>query len=379
MDFRRTSTRRGTNACHRTSARRQTFIRRWTYALCWTAVGLLPDDKFPPNIGLTPVAGLLPVDGLSSYAGLMPVTELLPVDRLSSDEGLTPVAGLLPVGELWSDIYPTPDLRPSSDFQSPSLVDNRSSNICRLLRSLQLPSPTTALPDLLCEPTANLSWSWDLLQEKRHRSAHQISAKSLYFCIIINTASLFKNSFDTNNSTHFPPIIGQLYQTDQINNKASNEQRRFEIRDTYQLSLLPLSRNLNGLHLSLHLIRLCVLRQSESAEELTAAALDSMPAIAILLLLLLPLAAYLENSAFHDLDLNLLLLDAGEIGLEDMRLRRLLPIDACVGEGRNLVRVIGAWSGEGVVEDGGDALEWVPDVEGEGIEDVAPANDRHLF
>ncbi|KAH0464965.1 hypothetical protein IEQ34_005068 [Dendrobium chrysotoxum] len=126
-------------------------------------------------------------------------------------------------------------------------------------------------------------------------------------------------------------------------------------------------------------IHLRVLRQSESAEELTAAALDSMPAIALLLLLLLPLAADLENAAFHDLNLNLLLLDAREIGLEDVRLRRFLPVDACVGESRNLVRVIGAWSGEGVVEDGGDALEWVPDVEGEGVEDVAPANDRHLF
>ncbi|KAH0465599.1 hypothetical protein IEQ34_005702 [Dendrobium chrysotoxum] len=126
-------------------------------------------------------------------------------------------------------------------------------------------------------------------------------------------------------------------------------------------------------------IHLRVLRQSESAEELTAASLDSMPAIALLLLLLLPLAADLQNAAFHDLDLNLLLLDAREIGLEDVRLRRFFPVYACVGEGRNLVRVIGAWSGEGVVEDGGDALEWVPDVEGEGVEDVAPANDRHLF
>ncbi|KAH0465821.1 hypothetical protein IEQ34_005924 [Dendrobium chrysotoxum] len=113
-----------------------------------------------------------------------------------------------------------------------------------------------------------------------------------------------------------------------------------------------------------HLIHLHVLRKSESAKELTAVALDAMPAIGFLFLFLFPLAADLKDSAFHDFDLNLLFFYAGEIGLEYMRLRGLFPVDACVGEGRRLVRVIGAWGGESVVEEGGETLEWVPEVEG---------------
>ena len=63
-----------------------------------------------------------------------------------------------------------------------------------------------------------------------------------------------------------------------------------------------------------------------------------------------------------------------------MRLRRLLPVDTRVGEGRRL----GARSGEG--GGAGEAMEWVPHVEGEGVEDVGSSpgaeetwNQRHCY
>ncbi|KAH0465648.1 hypothetical protein IEQ34_005751 [Dendrobium chrysotoxum] len=82
------------------------------------------------------------------------------------------------------------------------------------------------------------------------------------------------------------------------------------------------------LHGCFRLIHLHVLRQWELAEELTVASLKSMPAMVLLLLLPLLLAADLEDAAFHDLDLNLLLFDAREIGLDDVSLQLLLLVEA---------------------------------------------------
>ena len=83
----------------------------------------------------------------------------------------------------------------------------------------------------------------------------------------------------------------------------------------------------------LHLVRLGVLRQAEPAEELAAAALDAVPLVVLVLLLLTALAADDQDVAVLHLDLDLLLLDTGEVGLEDVRLGGLLPVDARVGEG----------------------------------------------
>uniref|UniRef100_A0A0A9BP14 Uncharacterized protein n=1 Tax=Arundo donax TaxID=35708 RepID=A0A0A9BP14_ARUDO len=63
-----------------------------------------------------------------------------------------------------------------------------------------------------------------------------------------------------------------------------------------------------------------------------------------------------------------------------MSLGRLLPVDARAGEGRGLRDRGGAWEGrEEAAAAGaeGEALERVPEVEGEGVERAAPANQRH--
>ncbi|KAK3028601.1 hypothetical protein RJ639_039944 [Escallonia herrerae] len=87
------------------------------------------------------------------------------------------------------------------------------------------------------------------------------------------------------------------------------------------------ARNVNGLHIrllnlllwnsdcqhavlhgGLHLIHLGILRQPEPAEEPPAAPLHAAPPLVLLFLLLVPLSADLEHSAFLDLHLHLLLL-----------------------------------------------------------------------
>ncbi|CAL9040340.1 unnamed protein product [Musa banksii] len=96
------------------------------------------------------------------------------------------------------------------------------------------------------------------------------------------------------------------------------------------------------LHGRLHLIHLGILWQPESPQELAAAPLHAMPLVALLLLLLAPLAADLENPAFLHLHLHLLLLRPRQVGLEDVSLRRLLPVDACVSEGGCVAHEAGA-------------------------------------
>jgi len=62
-----------------------------------------------------------------------------------------------------------------------------------------------------------------------------------------------------------------------------------------------------------------------------------------------------------------------------VRLRRLLPVDARVGDRRRLVRDLGARKGKG-------SFERVPHFKGEGVEDVGPSpcaeetwNERHCL
>ncbi|KAH0465632.1 hypothetical protein IEQ34_005735 [Dendrobium chrysotoxum] len=110
------------------------------------------------------------------------------------------------------------------------------------------------------------------------------------------------------------------------------------------------------LHGRSRLIHLHVLWLWESVKELTVASLKSMPTMDQFLLLPFLLIADLEDAAFHDLDLNILLFDAREFNLEDVSLRRLLPLEARVGEGRNLSHEIGARSVDSVVGEGGEAL-----------------------
>ncbi|KAH0465191.1 hypothetical protein IEQ34_005294 [Dendrobium chrysotoxum] len=74
-----------------------------------------------------------------------------------------------------------------------------------------------------------------------------------------------------------------------------------------------------------------------------------MPTMDLLLLLPLLLAADLEDTAFHDLYLNILLFEAGEIGLDNVSLWRLPPIEERVDEDRNLRHEIGARSIDGVM------------------------------
>ncbi|RLN24647.1 hypothetical protein C2845_PM07G03440 [Panicum miliaceum] len=126
------------------------------------------------------------------------------------------------------------------------------------------------------------------------------------------------------------------------------------------------------LQAGLHLVRLGVLRQAEPAEELAAAALDAVPLVVLVLLLPAALAADDQDVAFLHLDLDLLLLDAGEVGLEDVRLGRLLPVDACTGEGGG----VAARRRDGRDQGAEDAVEGVPEV-GEGVEHVAAPHERH--
>ena len=133
------------------------------------------------------------------------------------------------------------------------------------------------------------------------------------------------------------------------------------------------------LHSSLNLIDFGVLRQPEAAEEAAAATLHAVPLVVLVLLLLRPLAADLKHPPLLDLHLHLFLLQPREIRFEHVRLRRLLPVDARVGDRRRLARDLGARKGE-------CGFEWVPHVKGEGVEDVGPSpcaeetwNERHRF
>ncbi|KAF3772077.1 hypothetical protein EJ110_NYTH58817 [Nymphaea thermarum] len=137
------------------------------------------------------------------------------------------------------------------------------------------------------------------------------------------------------------------------------------------------------LHRCPHLIHLGVLRQSEPAEELALAPLDAVPAIVLLLELLAPLAADLKDAALLDLHLHLLFPEAREVGLEDVGFGRLLPINLSVNERRHLAPEGRAGLREGAGAEG-EALKGIPDIEGEGVEDVAATtqeawNQRHLL
>jgi hypothetical protein len=139
----------------------------------------------------------------------------------------------------------------------------------------------------------------------------------------------------------------------------------------------------DGEHAVLHgradLLRLGVVRQPEPAQEPAAAALHAVPGVGLLLLLLVALAADLEHVAVFDLHLHLLLLEPRHVGLEHVRLRGLLPVDAGAGEGGHLR--VGAYKrGEETAAAAGaqgETLEGVPEVDGEGVEHVAAADQRH--
>lgn len=126
------------------------------------------------------------------------------------------------------------------------------------------------------------------------------------------------------------------------------------------------------LHRGLDLIRLGVRRQGESAQELAAAALDAVPGVGLLLALSGALAADLEDRSVLHLDLDVLLVQAGEIGLEDMSFGGLLPVDAGVSDGREGRVVPEAEAGEGEARVEGEELEGVAGAKGEGIEEAAP-------
>jgi hypothetical protein len=131
------------------------------------------------------------------------------------------------------------------------------------------------------------------------------------------------------------------------------------------------------LHGRLDLLRLGVLGEPESAHELAAAALHAVPGVRLLLLLLVALAADLENVAVLDLHLHLLLLQPRDVRLEHVRLGSLLPVESRPREGRGL-GVRGDTREEvAVARAEGEALERVPEVEGEGVEHVAAADQRH--
>jgi hypothetical protein len=131
------------------------------------------------------------------------------------------------------------------------------------------------------------------------------------------------------------------------------------------------------LHGCLDLLRLGILRQPEPAKELAAAALHPVPLVVLRLLLLVALAADLEDVAVLDLHLHFLLLQPWDIGLEHVRLRNFLPVDARAGEGRYLGVRRGAREEAAAAGAEGEALEGVPEVEGEGVEHVAAADQRH--
>jgi hypothetical protein len=176
-------------------------------------------------------------------------------------------------------------------------------------------------------------------------------------------------------------------------------ERTAETRQHAETTRRALARDLNGLgfrlldlllghsdgeHAVLHgrldLLRLGVLRQPEPAKELAAAALHPVPLVVLLLLLLVALAADLEDVAVLDLHLHLLLLEPWDIGLEHVRFRSLLPVDARAGEGRCRGVRSGAWEeADAAAGAQGEALEGVPEVEGGGVEHVAAASQRHCL
>lgn len=91
------------------------------------------------------------------------------------------------------------------------------------------------------------------------------------------------------------------------------------------------------LHGRLHLIQHDVLRQPESPEELAAASLHSMPFTILLLALSAPLSTYFEHLSFFELHFHLFLVESRKVGLEDVGISRLLPVDPSVGDGGDIV------------------------------------------
>ena len=93
-------------------------------------------------------------------------------------------------------------------------------------------------------------------------------------------------------------------------------------------------------------------------------------------LCLAPLAADLEHVDVLDLHLHLLL-QPWDVGLEHVGLRGLLPVAARAGERRS-VGVSGNAREEAAAAGAeGEALEGIPEVEGERVEHVAAADQRH--
>jgi hypothetical protein len=125
-----------------------------------------------------------------------------------------------------------------------------------------------------------------------------------------------------------------------------------------------------------HLLGLGVLGEAEAPHELAAAALHAVPLVALVLLLPAALPADEQHVAVLHLHLHLLLLHAGEVGLEHVRLGRLLPVDAGAGEGGSLG---GRRRRRRRRHDGAEhAVEGVEEVHGEWVEHAAAPHQRHF-
>jgi hypothetical protein len=136
------------------------------------------------------------------------------------------------------------------------------------------------------------------------------------------------------------------------------------------------------LHGRLDLVCLGVVRQSEPAKELAAAALHPVPPVVLLLVLLVALAADLQDVAVLNLHLDLLLPQPRHVRLEHVRFGGLLPVDPRAGKCRGLragARQRGNEAADAAGAEGEEALEGVPEVEGEGVECVSTANQRHCW
>ncbi|CAN1150643.1 hypothetical protein LINPERPRIM_LOCUS18089 [Linum perenne] len=90
------------------------------------------------------------------------------------------------------------------------------------------------------------------------------------------------------------------------------------------------------LHRRLNLLHLRILRQPKPPHELPAAPLHPVPRIVLVLLLHVPLPAYLQHPILLHLHFNLLLLQPRHVRLEHVRLGCLLPVDPRVHESRVL-------------------------------------------
>lgn len=225
---------------------------------------------------------------------------------------------------------------------------------------------------------------WNLYNEHKHLQhfsniLHSLnSVQGQTFIHLCHTGTDKKKKKDTTPSSDSKHIGKQVPHRSVIFGSLSSDLNGFHIGLLHLL--LRNSHSEHAVfHRSLDLIDFGVFRQPEAAEEAAAAAFHAVPLLVLVLLLLRPLSAYLKHPSLLDLHLHLFLLQPWKIRFEHVRLRSLLPVDARVGDRRSLVRDLGARKGEG-------GFKWVPDVKGEGVEDIGPSpcaeetwNERHCF